>query len=169
MLTTSFRSACVTSILRTYYTFKVVQSPDVSYNITIMGLWTWAEITTGIIISCLPVLPKFFRHFGPIVYRTISSTFSLGSKSHSMTGSRSEPQQIQDQTNSFERVKGESNGNGVYSNQTMRKGKYINLGELDVASSENDATNEWLPTPVHGFVTRREDLEKETLGRQDRG
>ena len=30
-----------------------------------MGLWTYAELATGICISCLPVIPKFFHHFGP--------------------------------------------------------------------------------------------------------
>ena len=48
-------SACVTSVLRTYYTWKVVTEPDVSYNIVVMGLWTLAEVATGVIVSCLPV------------------------------------------------------------------------------------------------------------------
>lgn len=64
-------SACVTSILRTYYTWKIVKSPDVSYHMLQMGLWTEAEISTGIIISCLPVIPKFIRHFGPKVYGSL--------------------------------------------------------------------------------------------------
>lgn len=55
--------ACVTSILRTYYTWKILNSPDVSYNVVIMGYWTIAEITTGIVVSCLPVMPKFFHHY----------------------------------------------------------------------------------------------------------
>ena len=28
-----------------------------------MGYWTIAEITTGIVVSCLPVMPKFFHHY----------------------------------------------------------------------------------------------------------
>ena len=40
----------------TYYTWRVVQSPNVSYNALIMTFWEWAEITTGIIVSCLPVI-----------------------------------------------------------------------------------------------------------------
>ena len=75
-------SACVTSILRTYYTWKVVKGSDVSYNIIVMGLWTLAEIATGIIVSCLPVLPRFFRHAGPKVLQA----FSVPTKSSSSSG-----------------------------------------------------------------------------------
>ena len=76
-------SACVTSVLRTYYTYKVVKEPDISYNIVLMGLWTLAEVATGVIVSCLPVLPRFFRHAGPTVYRV----FSVKTKSSSSSGS----------------------------------------------------------------------------------
>ncbi|KAL8819728.1 MAG: hypothetical protein Q9223_001916 [Gallowayella weberi] len=43
------------------------------YNITIMGIWTWAEITAGILVSCLPVMPRFFQHIGPKVYASFKS------------------------------------------------------------------------------------------------
>ncbi|KAL8800151.1 MAG: hypothetical protein Q9200_007339, partial [Gallowayella weberi] len=46
---------------------------DFSYNITIMGIWTWAEITAGILVSCLPVMPRFFQHIGPKVYASFKS------------------------------------------------------------------------------------------------
>ncbi len=78
-------SACVTSVLRTYYTWKVVNEPDVSYNIVVMGLWTLAEVATGVIVSCLPVLPRFFRDIGPKVHRA----FSIGSKLSLLLGSAS--------------------------------------------------------------------------------
>ena len=55
----------------------LVKTPDVSYYMVPMGLWTIAEVSIGIIVSCLPVLPKFFQHVGPKVYKT----FSFGSKS----------------------------------------------------------------------------------------
>ncbi|KAL9636600.1 MAG: hypothetical protein Q9204_002196 [Flavoplaca sp. TL-2023a] len=47
-----------------------------------MGLWTWAELTAGILVSCLPIAPRFFQHIGPKVYasftanRLTSSLFS---------------------------------------------------------------------------------------------
>ncbi len=67
-----FSSACLTSIIRTYYRWKVVTSPDVSYNMNVMGIWTYAEIAIGIIISCTPVLPIFCKKFGSKVSGPIS-------------------------------------------------------------------------------------------------
>ena len=31
----------------------------------IMGFWTYAEMTIGLVVSCLPVMPRFFHHIGP--------------------------------------------------------------------------------------------------------
>ena len=76
-------SACITSVLRTYYTWKVVSQPDVSYNILKMGLWTLAEVAAGVIVSCLPVLPRFFQDMGPKIYRA----FSVRTKPSSTLGS----------------------------------------------------------------------------------
>ncbi len=38
-----------------------------------MGFWSYAELATGVIISCLPVIPKFFQHVGPRISATIFS------------------------------------------------------------------------------------------------
>lgn len=65
----------------------MVQSPDISYNIVPMGMWTNAEFSTGIVISCLPVIPKFFQHFGP----KVSSALTLYLKSSKRSGSGSAP------------------------------------------------------------------------------
>lgn len=65
-------SACVTSILRTYYTWRTVESSDTSWELLPMGLWTWAELSIGIIVGCLPALPKFFQHIGPKIHGSIS-------------------------------------------------------------------------------------------------
>ena len=50
----------------------------------LIGLWTDAEIATGILVCCLPVTPRFFQHFGP----RISKTFSFVSKSFSRSGKK---------------------------------------------------------------------------------
>ena len=60
----------MTSIVRTYYSFP--KSSDKTYVLELMGLWAWAELTIGIIVGCLPVMPKFFQHIGPKVYKTLS-------------------------------------------------------------------------------------------------
>ncbi|KAI4213374.1 MAG: hypothetical protein LQ349_009283, partial [Xanthoria aureola] len=70
--------ACITSIVRTYYTSES-EIGDVSYKLIIMGLWTWAELTAGILVSCLPVVPRFFQHIGPKVYASFKSNSITGS------------------------------------------------------------------------------------------
>ena len=62
--------------MRTYYSFQVPKSADKTYNLELMGLWGWAELAIGIIVSCLPALPKFVQHIGS----DLSKAFSLGSK-----------------------------------------------------------------------------------------
>ena len=69
---TSISSACIASILRTFYSWRVAQSPDISYNVMLVGIWAWAEMAVGIIVSCLPIMPKFFQHFSPKVWRFLS-------------------------------------------------------------------------------------------------
>ena len=71
------------SILRTCYAWEIVQSRDVSYNVAKMGFWTYAEIAIGTIVSCIPVLPKFFQHFGPKIHATFASKPKPGSSSSS--------------------------------------------------------------------------------------
>lgn len=38
----------------------------------LVGIWAWAEMAVGIIVSCLPIMPKFFQHFSPKVWRLLS-------------------------------------------------------------------------------------------------
>ena len=64
----------MTSILRTYYTWRTVESPDTSWELVPMGYWTWAELATGIIVGCLPTLPKFFQHIGSKIYGSVSGS-----------------------------------------------------------------------------------------------
>ena len=74
------------SILRTHYNLKLYYSEDVSYNLGKMGLWTYAEIAIGIIVSCLPVLPRFFQHFGPKIRWSQSSRYRTSSNLRDSTG-----------------------------------------------------------------------------------
>ena len=66
-------SACVFSSLRTYYTWKFSESPDISYNIVPVGMCAYAEVSTGLVISCLPVMPRFFQHICPKVSKSLHS------------------------------------------------------------------------------------------------
>lgn len=78
--------ACAISIVRTYYTWKVTKLGDVSYNMIFFGLWTYAEISVGIIVTCLPISPRFFQFLGS----KLSGTFSFRSKSGSKIVSKPE-------------------------------------------------------------------------------
>lgn len=139
--------ACVTSVLRTYYTWKVVKEPDVSYNMILMGLWTLAEVATGIIISCLPVLPRFFRHAGPILYRA----FSLGSKSSSSSGSantgRNARPCLTSPTVSMARTPRTLNNSRI--SKAHVKGEYTEMEEYDATTSQATATHQLRPGPIN--------------------
>ena len=60
----------------------------------VMGYWTYVEIAMGIIISCLPVLPRLFQAFGPRIYgafsfRSKTSTHTETQTAHTPIKSRS--------------------------------------------------------------------------------
>ena len=74
MLTLDEHSACIASILRTYYTWQTVEARDTSWELLPMGYWTWTELSVGIIVGCLPTMPKFFQHIGPKLRHRILGT-----------------------------------------------------------------------------------------------
>ena len=157
--------ACITSILRTYYTWKIINSPDITYNMIIMGLWAYAEITIGIVVSCLPVVPKFFKHIGPKIY----ATFSLGS----MPGTLLRPKlRSTDKTNTSSRIRQHftkrSGGNRIpetwndsYHSKVELKGEYITLDEYDMRQSKSSTMNGLTRTLADGSATRHEGLDNE--------
>ena len=68
-------STCATSIVRTYYTWQIIESSDESYLLVPFGLWGLAELSAGIVVGCFPIMPRFFQHVGPRAYKI----FKLGS------------------------------------------------------------------------------------------
>ena len=67
---------------------RLAQTGDVSYNLALMGFWTFAELSAGIVCACLPVLPKFFQTIGPKVTRMTGAGSSLGTIFGSSRGGR---------------------------------------------------------------------------------
>ncbi|CAF9941272.1 MAG: hypothetical protein ALECFALPRED_009049 [Alectoria fallacina] len=57
--------APIASILRLEASIKGASSTDATYALFGISLWTQAEITTGVICSCLPTLPALYRHYAP--------------------------------------------------------------------------------------------------------
>lgn len=54
-------SDCFAAIMRTYYTWQLTESIDVSWNIAFMAMWTWIEMSFGILVASLPVSPRFYQ------------------------------------------------------------------------------------------------------------
>ncbi|GFF76359.1 hypothetical protein IFM61606_03816 [Aspergillus udagawae] len=55
--------ACMCSIMRLVVSVRNKTVKDKTYDWFPEFLWTSAEVTSGIIASCMPALPTFFRHF----------------------------------------------------------------------------------------------------------
>jgi hypothetical protein len=49
--------------MRLVYAVKVSLSPDVTYHFSQFGLWCFPEMAFGLIIVCVPMTPKFLKHW----------------------------------------------------------------------------------------------------------
>ncbi len=123
-------------------------------------------MTTGIVVSCLPVTPKFFQHFGSKVY----GTFSHGSKSSFKLGRDFRPTDIKKKIGLCARLKrpfnkyssGESRSGTISdpsNDQSQPKREYITLNEVGIAASQSDTINGRSQLSAQGRPTRRDDLE----------
>lgn len=102
----TLHSACLTSILRTEASFRIVGKHDQTYELIPLAFWSSvllpcqassitvadfvsrdAEMASGIICGCMPVVPQFFRHFLP----KIKSHFSSSNRSKAESASRGIP------------------------------------------------------------------------------
>ena len=83
MLIDRLRSACAISIMGTYYRWGIKDSLDQSYDLVEFGQWTEAEVIVGFLLSCVPIMPKFFQHIGPKLHES----WSRGFGSRTRTGS----------------------------------------------------------------------------------
>ncbi|MCJ1471167.1 hypothetical protein MMC07_009815, partial [Pseudocyphellaria aurata] len=70
--------ACVASIMRLILSVKFVTpsrlTPDVTYDLVPLLLLSDAEVAIGIICGCMPVTPRFLRHFFPIIKARLLSS-----------------------------------------------------------------------------------------------
>ena len=134
-----------------------------------MGMWTYAELSTGIVISCLPVIPRFFQHFGPKVHSALAlrskPTKDSDNKSASATPSdkvRAEKLRLPSFKHTFASVVSKTekdNDHELYSQETLPKGEYAQLHE-EMAIPSRDATRELIQTSPTKLATTRDDLEK---------
>ncbi|KAL9004004.1 MAG: hypothetical protein Q9188_003166, partial [Gyalolechia gomerana] len=155
--------ACVTSIVRTYYT-STLDDRNVSYVLIIMGQWIWGEMAAGILIGCLPVMPRFFQHIGPKVYTSLKSNIITGSifagRSRS-TGIVSEYEFNEPSTRPLKKHSSESNFFDKLDESVMhtsvRKGSNSNIHGLGAA--QQDIRVERSITISESPVTRQGDVE----------
>ena len=138
-----------------------------------MGLWTWAEITAGIVISCLPVVPRFFQYFGPKFYKSLSFGSSSGIESARSgiesarkAGSTEINKTIEVSIHCNQRSEECNGGNGgskpwldTSDLRAQQAGEYIELDEFDAVLSDTD-TKEMRPkVPAKDMAMTRKDLE----------
>ena len=113
-----------------------------------MGLWAYAEIAIGIIVTCLPISPRFFQFVGP----KLSKSFSLRSKSG--TKVESKPNLASPKNNvkvgtkfewPFTKDSAVETWNSSSSQQAHYKGDYNTLDENESQSTERELMSESAP------------------------
>ena len=150
--------------MRTITAWQVAQQEDTSYFVTKMGIWSWGEIAAGILVSCFPVIPKFFHHFGPKIFAILPSTFKSRASSGHKSGSTRVAPKIEGLSKFRQHLSQRGGGDSIpqtwkypYDTQTPSDGDYTTLDDLDKTSPR---MADPLPqTLAKGLATNRDDLE----------
>ncbi len=157
-------SACVTSIMRTYTAWQVAQLDDTSYFLIKMGLWSWGEISAGILVSCFPVIPKFFQHFSPKIYAVFSCTSRSRASSGHKSGSSRVASKIEGLSKFRQPMTKRGGGDSIpqlwkdpHNARNQLDGDYITLDDLDKTSPRR--ANPLPRILAKGLVTKQDDLE----------
>ena len=148
-------SACVTSILRSYYTWRTVESLDTSWELLPMGLWTWAELSIGVIVGCLPTFPNFFHHISTKIHQGTSGS---GPARESSAAAKSPKVEL------LARVKRpfasvSDSWNGQCSPRAQLYDEYVSLDGFDTSPPHVKSLDTPTGWPGQGIATVREDLE----------
>lgn len=152
--------------MRTYYSFQVSKSSDSTYNLNVIGFWALAELTVGIIVGCLPVMPKLVHHIGAKISRIFSSISRDGVSVAPGLINRNEPPK----PNAFTKIHRpfanhvgsnilESSSDTYYSPQARLHGEYLTSDRSDSLSLSAITTHEPTHPPSVVIATRRDDLE----------
>jgi hypothetical protein len=56
----NFSSACITSVMRLVESIRSLNNPNISISLVPVSLWAAAEVSAGLVVCCLPLLPRFF-------------------------------------------------------------------------------------------------------------
>lgn len=155
----------MTSIVRTYYSFQVPKTSDRTYKLELMGLWGWAELTIGIIVGCLPVMPKFIHHIAGQISRTFSPKSRDGVRAAYGQINRNEPSKANAITKihgPFANHVGENmleSSTDMYSPHARLFGEYLTSDNFESLSLSAVKIYEPIHTPSIVISNRRDDLE----------
>ena len=158
-------SACAISIMRTYTAWQVEWSDDKSYYMIIMGMWSTGEIAAGILVSCFPVIPRFYQHFEPKNFAIFLSTFRSRASSGHKSGSTKVAPRIEGLSKFQQHLSKRGSGDRIpqtwedsYNTRTQSDGDYITLDDLDTTSPRRV---DLLPrTLANNLATKQDDLER---------
>lgn len=148
--------ACLTSIMRTYSTWRFVESPDKSYEFGQFGLWSTAELAVGIITGCLPAMLKFVQHVRPKLHSAFSTTRSTPASDFSKTFTFTILTKIKNSFGKHRTGVGTSDAD-TSSYASQPHGEYCMLDEF--GASQHQENRDPILTPSGGAATRRDDLE----------
>ena len=135
-----------------------------------MGLWTYAELSIGIIISCLPVIPRFFQHFGPRLSRALTFRYGVTKELSRASESERSHNQVRGKKltlpsfkNTFASVTSPDTERGdgdheLYTQHSLPKKEYVKLHE-ETAVPRRDSAGDLVPMPRAKLATVRHDLE----------
>ena len=147
---------CLTSIIRTYFTWRFIKSPDKSYETGPFSLWTIAELAVGIITGCLPTMPKLVQHVGLKLRSAFSTTRSTPASDSNKTITSTTLTKIKTPFGKH------SAGLGIADADTsphasQPHGEYCMLDEFITSQHQEDRDS--ISIPSGGVATRRDDLE----------
>ena len=137
--------------MRAWATWQFNDPQDVSYVTMGLALWTWAELSSGIILSCLPTTPRFFRHISPKINSMVSDALKFDTRSRDATASRWRSTS----NNDISRVPGAQD---PYGGSARPKGPYISLD--DIQPSSQDKIDKRAHIVAAGPATKRDDFER---------
>ena len=142
--------------MRTYYTWRFVESPDRSYNLGRYGLWSRAELAVIVITGCLPTMPKFVQHVRPKLHSVFSPLGSTPATDSSKTSTSPTLTKIKAPLGKHSSWLSTPDSE-VYPYTSQPHGEYCLLDEF--GTSQRQANRDPILAPGKGVATRRDDLE----------
>ena len=142
--------------MRTYFTWRFVESPDKSYEIGRFGLWSTAELAVGNITGCLPTMPGLVQHVRPKLRSVFSTTRSTPASDSSRKFTSTTLAKIKTPFGKHSAGLGISDADtSPYASQPH--GEYFMLDEFITSQHQEDRDS--ISIPSGGVATRRDDLE----------